>query len=113
VIVAAQQTYMKTGDLKPDLIYYASDESKKADLRDVVSWRLIAKTDRGASVFIDASPTVTPNPDEPWRITLKHEWASAETATERRLLIEAEAMWPGGKPQTFPRCVVDVKPDLG
>lgn len=112
-----QQTYIKRGDLKPDLVYYASDlaevVAERADLRDVVSWRLIAVSN-GAPVFTDAAPTVTvPNGAEPWRVKLTHTWQTAETAVARRITVEAEAMWPGSKPQTFPVCVVDVKPDLG
>lgn len=108
-----QQTYIKRGDLKPDLVMTVSDDARVADLTDVVSWRLIAVSN-GAPVFTDTAPAVTvPNGAEPWRVKLTHTWQTAETAVARRITVEAEAMWPGSKPQTFPVCVVDVKPDLG
>lgn len=106
-------TDLKRGDLKPDLVYTAYDKAQLADLTQVVSWRLIA-VDGITPAFIDTSPTVAvPNSAEKWRVTLTHLWQTAETATVRDLKIEAEATWPGGKPQTFPAVKVQIKQDLG
>jgi hypothetical protein len=113
VIVTSMSTYVRRGDLAPDLVYYARDDSHDADLTAVESWRLIGVFGN-QPLFIDTNPTVdVPNPAEPWQVTLTHEWAPAETAKVGRINVEAEAMWPGGKPQTFPGVAVDVKQDLG
>lgn len=115
IVAQPTQTYIKRGDLKPDLVYYAwdaePDPTKRADLSLVASWRLIGYM--GASlVFNDTSPAKSA-PDADGRVALTHAWTAGETATVGRITVEAEAMWPGGKPQTFPAVTIDVKPDLG
>lgn len=108
-----RQTTIKRGDLKPDLIYTAYDGDHLTDLTDVVSWRLIAVSET-ASIFDDVAPIVTvPDVTQPWLVTLTHLWQVGETAAVRKVKVEAEAMWPGGKPQTFPPIIVTIRADLG
>jgi hypothetical protein len=92
---------MKQHDLKPDLTIYPEDAAGVADLTQVVSWRLIGKL-RGVVVVEDPAPTVTVDPGNHARATLVHTWILGETSTLGDMRVEAEAMWPGNKPQTFP-----------
>lgn len=115
----SRHTSVKRGDLKPDLVYYAwdahPDPAKRADLSQVVSWRLIAVGSDGYtfSASTENGTLVASDPDDEGRVTLTHQWLIPETAVERRYIVEGEAMWPGSKPQSFPRIVVDIEPDLG
>lgn len=106
-------TTMKLHDLEPDLTLYAEDAG--SDLNQVGSWRVIA-TMLGVSVFVDTSPTVTVDPTDHSKATIVHAWVAGETATAGDLKVEAEGMWPGARPQTFPASgsvTVRIRRDLG
>lgn len=108
-------TSMKQHDLEPDLTLYAEDAGGGADLTQVVSWRVIA-TMAGEQVFVDTSPAVTVDPANHTKATIVHTWAVGETTNAGDLKVEAEAMWPGNRPQTFPASgavTVRIRPDLG
>ena len=108
-------TEMKTHDLKPDLTIYAEDAAGLTDLRNVASWRILAKM-AGASLFIDTAPTVTVDSVNHSKATMVHQWVTGETANVGSARVEAEATWPDGKTQTFPAdgyVVVRFVQDLG
>jgi len=108
-------TSMKQHDLEPALTLYAEDVAGLTNLNLVASWRVLA-TRLGVSVFIDTSPTVTVDPVNHSKATIVHTWVAGETATAGDLKVEAEAMWPNGRPQTFPASgsvTVRIRPDLG
>lgn len=110
-----QSTSMKQHDLEPDLTLYAEDAAGTADLTQVVSWRVIA-TMLGQPAFVDTAPAVTVDPTNHARATVVHSWVSGETAGAGDLKVEVEAMWPAGRPQTFPASgavTVRIRPDLG
>ena len=93
-------TEVKQHDLEPPLTLYVEDAGQLADLRGVGSWRVVGKM-RGVLV-LDVVPTVTVDPTDHWKATLVHVWQAGETSTLGDLRVEAEAMWPGARPQTFP-----------
>lgn len=108
-------TSMKQHDLEPDLTLVAEDAAGLTDLTLVGSWRVLA-TMLGAPVFVDTAPAVTVDPTNHARATIVHTWVAGETAAAGDLKVEVEAMWPGGRPQTFPASgavTVRIRPDLG
>jgi len=92
---------MKQGDLEPGLVLDITGPG--ADLNDVVSWRVIGRL-RGQStlLFDDTSPDVEVDPTDETVAVITHTWVDGETDALGLLLIEVEAIWPGGRPQTFP-----------
>lgn len=93
----------KRGDLEPALYLDVSDPTEVADLTTAVSWRLLGRLrDATSNLITDTNPTVTVDPAAKWKAVVKHTWVSGETATAGVLLFEVEAMFPGGRPQTFP-----------
>ena len=92
---------MKQGDLEPDLIIDITGPG--GDLNDVASWRVIGRL-RGQALplFVDSNPGVVVDPTDATKAAVTHTWVSGETATAGVLLLEVEATWPGGRPQTFP-----------
>ena len=101
----------KQGDLEPSLIIDLWGED--ANLNNVVSWRVLGRL-RGSSalLFNDTAPNVVVNPTDAERAVVTHTWTTPQTATLGLLLIEVEAMWPGNRPQTFPREQVRIAEDL-
>lgn len=92
---------MKVHDLEPDLVMTVEDAAGVAHLADVVSWRIIGIL-RG-EVVVDGAPTTTTiDPGNASKMTLTREWVAGETAKPGEMRIEVEAIWPGGRPQTFP-----------
>lgn len=94
---------MKQGDLEPNLIIDITGPG--GDLNDVVSWRIIGKM-RGAetplfSDILDPGAVVV-DPEDPTKAAVTRPWIEGDTATVGVLLLEVEAIWPSGKPQTFP-----------
>lgn len=105
---------IKQHDLKPDLVITVFDGAQLADLTGVASWRILGKL-RGMLV-VDSAPTSVVVDPLKWKATLTRAWVSGDTATTGDMKIEVEAMWPGGKPQTFPASsteTVRINPDLG
>ncbi|WP_125673614.1 hypothetical protein [Amycolatopsis sp. WAC 04182] len=106
---------MKRGDLEPDLVITVEDASGVANLNQVTSWRVIGK--QHGAVVVDGAPTsVTVDPGNESKATLARAWETGETADVGDMQIEVEAMWPGGRPQTFPASgygVVRIRADLG
>jgi len=105
---------IKQHDLKPDLIITVFDGAQLADLTGVVSWRILGQL-RGVLV-LDAAPTSVVVDPLKWKAVLTRAWVSPETAVTGDMRIEVEAMWPGGKPQTFPASsteTVRINADLG
>ena len=102
---------IKRGDLEPPLVIDISGST--GDLNGVVSWRIIGKI--GAlTVFVDAAPGEVIN--SPTSATLTHEWVAGETDVVGEMQVEAEAMWPDDRPQTFKPCgynIVQICQDLG
>lgn len=94
-------TVMKLHDRKPDLTLYPEDETGASDLTLVVSWRIIGKL-KGVTVVDDVPDSVTVDPLNHAKATLVHAWQAGETSTLGDMKVEAEAMWPGALPQTFP-----------
>jgi hypothetical protein len=90
---------IKRGDLEPPLVINVSGST--GDLNGVVSWRVIGKQ-AGVVVFDDTSPTALIT--SPTTATITHEWVAGETNAVGKMIIETEAMWPGGRPQTFKPC---------
>lgn len=92
---------MKTRDLEPDLVLVVEDLAGVADLTQVVSWRIIGRLN-GVVVVNGAPGSAVVDPDNHSRATLTRAWVSGDTDTAGDMLIEAEATWPGTRPQTFP-----------
>lgn len=92
---------MKQGDLEPDLVIDITGPG--ADLNDVVSWRVIGRL-RGQStlLFDDTNPGKVVDPGDATKAVLTHTWVDGETDELGLVLIEVEALWPGGRRQTFP-----------
>lgn len=91
---------MKRGDLEPDLVLTATDAANVADLSGVMSWRVLGKF-RGQLV-VDGPPDAVVVSTDKHSATLTRAWQTGETAFVGEMHIEVEAMWPGGRPQTFP-----------
>lgn len=92
---------MKQGDLEPDLVIDITGPG--ADLNDVFSWRVIGQL-RGQStlLFDDTDPTVDVDPTDVTVAVVTHTWVDGQTAATGLVLLEVEALWPGGRKQTFP-----------
>ncbi|WP_326565060.1 hypothetical protein VSH64_24780 [Amycolatopsis rhabdoformis] len=92
---------MKQHDLEPALVLVAEDAAGMADFGQVGSWRILGKL--AGELVVDGPPdTAVVDPENPARVTLTRAWVSGETAALGEMRIEAEAMWPGDRPQTFP-----------
>lgn len=106
---------MKVHDLEPALVLVVEDVDRKANLNGVASWRIIGKL-RGVVVVDGAPGSVVVDPVDTWKATLTRAWVAGETDTAGDIRIEAEAMWPVNRPQTFPSAsseTVRINPDLG
>lgn len=108
---------IKQHDLEPDLVLVVEDLDRRADLGAVAAWRIIGKL-RGVVVVDEvlAPGSVVVDPVDTWKATLTRAWVAGETDTAGDMRIEAEAMWPGDRPQTFPSAsseTVRINPDLG
>lgn len=108
---------IKRGDLEPPLVLTVSDAAGLTDLRGVTAWRVIGSLNgvvvvdsvltSGNVVIADATPAMA---------VLTRAWVAGDTATAGEMKIEVEAVWPTGRPQTFPADgteVVHILPDLG
>jgi hypothetical protein len=92
---------MKTRDLEPDLVLVVEDLAGVADLTQVVSWRIIGRLN--GVVVVDSAPdSAVVDPANRSRMTLTRAWVAGDTDTAGEMLIEAEGLWPGSRPQTFP-----------
>jgi hypothetical protein len=103
---------MKRGDLEPDLVVDITGDG--ADLNGVASWRIIGTM--GGEVVFDSAPTVTVDPVDPSKAVVTRTWVAGDTDSAGVLLIEVEATWPGGRPQTFPssgHLQLRIRDDLG
>ena len=102
---------IKRGDLEPPLVVDVTGST--GDLNGVGSWRIIGKI--GALPVVDAPPdNVVVN--SPTSATLTYEWVAGDTDVVGEMSVEAEAMWPGDRPQTFKPCgfnTVEICQDLG
>jgi hypothetical protein len=94
---------IRRGDLAPDLevtLYDDDEQRKPADLTNALSARLI--------------PFGPLTIKDPANGVCTYSWRTGDTATVRTVQVEAEVMWPGNKPQTFPIAdAIDVLPDKG
>ncbi|MFF4600539.1 hypothetical protein [Amycolatopsis sp. NPDC001319] len=106
---------MKQHDLEPALVLIAEDAAGEADLSQVVSWRILGKL--AGELVVDGPPdSAVVDPTNPSRVTLTRAWETGETSALGEMRIEAEAMWPGARPQTFPPAsyeIVRFYADLG
>ncbi|MGW4484350.1 hypothetical protein ACWEOE_10980 [Amycolatopsis sp. NPDC004368] len=106
---------MKQHDLEPPLTLIAEDAAGVADLGGVESWRIIGKLN--GVLVIDGPPdSFEVDPDNPAKVTLTRAWQAGETSALGDMRVEAEAMWPGDRPQTFPAGepkIIRFGPDLG
>lgn len=102
---------IKRHDLEPPLVIDVGGAT--GDFAGVQSWKVIGK--RGSVVvFTDTDPEV--EIVSPTAAVVTHRWATGETATAGTIQIEVEALWPSGRPQTFPPDdynIVKISPDLG
>ena len=106
---------IKRGDLEPALVLIVEDAAGTANLNAVDSWRVLGSR-RGVLVVNGAPDTIVVDPGNPARATLTRAWQVGETDDLGDMRVEVEAMWPGGRPQTFPPAdyeIVRVYPDLG
>lgn len=90
--------FIKQGDLEPPLEIDVSGSS--GDLSGVTAWHVIGSRG-GVAVFEDTAADFTPGTD-PQSGTVKHTWAAGETDDLGGMDVEVKAIWPTGRPQTFP-----------
>lgn len=90
---------IKQHDLEPplvsDLIGSAGDLTTPG-----ITWKVVAAYMNLAPAWTDTSPTVTVL--SPTSATVTHNWVSGQTDVAGTQLVEIQATWPGGRPQTFP-----------
>ena len=85
---------LKRGDLTPNLSITLTDDDEPVNLTSATDIRLIG-TRRGVVVF-DRSLSGSAQ----GVVTMP--WQAGDTDDLGVILVEAEVMWPGDKPQTFP-----------
>lgn len=103
--------YIKQHDLEPPLEIDVSGSS--GDLTGVDSWTVTGSRN-GVEVF-SGTGEFTPG-STPQTGTVKYAWQTGDTDTIGSMDVEAVAMWPGDRPQTFPPkkyCRVMVSKSLG
>jgi hypothetical protein len=103
--------FIKQGDLEPPLLLEVSGAS--GDLNGVESWLVIGSRN-GEPVF-EEEGDFTPGAN-PQSGVVKHTWSPGETDDIGSMDVETRAIWPTGRPQTFPPrnyCRVVVSPKLG
>jgi hypothetical protein len=103
---------IKQHDLEPPLEITCSGST--GDVNGVSSWKVIGKRPDGTVVFTDTTPTVVVVSTTSAKIT--HAWIAPQTDTPGKLWVEAQATWPGTRPQTFPPegfVIVLIEADLG
>jgi hypothetical protein len=106
---------MKRGDLEPALVLTVEDVAGVADLRNVVSWRILGKQ-RGLLVVDGAPDLAVVDAINESKAVLTRAWQGTETVVVGDMYIEVEAMWPGSRRQTFPASsyeMVRIVADLG
>jgi hypothetical protein len=102
---------MRRGTLKPDLVMTIGGDARGVDLSQAPGWRLIGRRD-GVPLFVDLAPRFAmPDPRVKGRATLTHTWLPGETAEIGWMTVEAQAVWPGLRPQRFAVCAVEVTDD--
>lgn len=89
--------FIKQGDLEPPLELEVGGSA--GDLTDVTEWRVIGSRN-GEEVF-DTAGTFVPGAT-PQQGVVKHTWNAGETDELGSMDVEARALWPGDRPQTFP-----------
>jgi hypothetical protein len=105
---------MTAHDLEPDLVLTVADSAGVADLNQVVSWRVLG-TMLGTLV-VDAVPDSVVVAADGHSAVLTYNWRAGDTALPGSMSVCAEAVWPGGRPQTFPAAgsvTVRFSPDAG
>ena len=110
--VNVQPFKIKQHDLEPPLTIECSGST--GDVNAVASWKVIGKRPDGTIVFTDSAPTVVVVSTTAANVT--HNWAAPQTDVAGKIRCEAQATWPGTRPQTFPPegfVIVRIEPDLG
>jgi hypothetical protein len=97
---------MRRGDLKPDLVLDILDQGVPVDFTTATAIKVLGW--KNGVLFINGTGT-SPEPG-----VVKRLWTAPDTAVPGTITFEVEAMWPGGKPQTFrAKNKVVIYPDLG
>lgn len=102
---------MNTGDLEPDWTVDITAAEEQPDFSLVSSWRFDAyreTTDGKVTVFTDTLPGHVIGA-QPWIVSVSHNWATGETATEGVLHGVPVAVWPGGREQSFPGATIEIQ----
>jgi hypothetical protein len=89
--------FIKQGDLEPPLEIDVSGSS--GDLSGVETWRVIGS--RNGTLVFDEQGTFTPGANAQSGV-VTHTWSAPQTDELGSMDVEARAIWPGGRPQTFP-----------
>jgi hypothetical protein len=90
--------FIKQGDLEPPLDLQVSGSS--GDLSGVSSWTVTGSRN-GDLVFEDTAANFTPGANATSGV-VTHDWVAGETDILGSMDVEATAIWPGDRPQTFP-----------
>lgn len=90
--------FIKQGDLEPPLDLLVSGSS--GDLSGVSSWTVVGSRN-GDVVFEDTDADFTAGAT-PMSGVVHHAWEAGETDELGSMDVEARAIWPGNRPQTFP-----------
>jgi hypothetical protein len=90
--------FIKQFDLEPPLDIAVSGAT--GDLGDVGSWTVVGSRN-GDLVFEDTDAEFIPGAN-PQTGVVRHAWETGETDLLGSMDIEARAIWPSNRPQTFP-----------
>lgn len=90
--------FIKQGDLEPPLDIAVSGAT--GDLTTVGSWTVVGSRN-GEEVFEDTNADFIPG-TTPQQGVVRHAWVSGETDELGSMDVEARAIWPSDRPQTFP-----------
>lgn len=98
---------MRRGDLKPDLVLDLTDDV--LGLVPVTAATSVSIVAQRNGVMLFKRPAVVDADG-----VVRMEWQVADTSTPGTIVVEAEIIWPGGKPETIrSENVVKILPDLG
>ena len=90
--------FIKQGDLEPPLRLIVSGAS--GDLNTATDWVVVGSRN-GDVVFIDTDATFVIGAT-PQQGVVSHAWVAGETDELGSMDVEARAIWPPNRPQTFP-----------
>jgi hypothetical protein len=103
-------TYMKKGDLKPDLQVTCTSNNSGVDLTTATTVQFVCRKEGATSVFFTRNATSVSAQG-----VATYAWQAGDTDTVGRLLFEVVATWTGSKPQHYPpesSLPVDITPSL-